>query len=224
MTRAPHATEELIRVGREMLRRGLTWGNAGNISCRLGDDAVLITASGASLGELGSDDLVEVPLANEAAAVRGRKPSKEVPLHRAVYRARPDAEVVLHGAPPYSTLAACSGLSVPDGLFVETMYYLERVARVPYHHPGSPELGEAVGAAARSAEVLLLENHGVVVFDTSPAEALQALEVLEFACRLVVQALASGLTLQTLPEAAAEDFRLRSGYRPVRLRPAGDGS
>lgn len=217
-----HLRDELIRVGREMHLRGLTWGNAGNVSRRLGDDSVVITASGAALGELTHEDLVEVPLSTGTPPDSGRRPSKELPLHRAVYQARADANVVLHGAPPYSTLAACSDLTVPDGLFVETMYYLERVARVPYHHPGSTALGEAVGAAARTAEVLLLENHGVVVLDESPWEALQALEVLEFACRLVAQSRASGLTLQTLPAATAEDFRQRSGYRPPRRRLVGD--
>src|SRR5690606_29487109 len=121
----------------------------------------------------------------------GRRPSKELPLHRAVYAGRPDAAAVLHGAPFHATLVACSEIAVPDDLFVETMHYLERVARVPYHHPGSQDLAEAVGNAARSAEVLLLENHGVVVLGESLSEALQGLQVLELACRMVVTARAT---------------------------------
>src|SRR5690606_1013797 len=90
--------------------------------------------------------------ADEVGALSGaRRPSKELPLHRAVYAARPDANAVLHGAPFHATLAACSELTVPDGLFVESMYYLEKIARVPYHHPGSEALGAAVGQHALHA-------------------------------------------------------------------------
>src|SRR5690606_921142 len=108
----------------------------------------------------------------------------------------------------------------PDGLFVESMYYLERVARVPYHHPGSEELGAAVGEHARYADVLLLENHGVVVLGESLTEALQALQVLELACRLVLGARAAGVGLRTLPPEVAGDFRQRSAYKPRRSWPA----
>lgn len=215
---------DLIRIGRAMVSQGLTWGNAGNASCRSGADELTITASGSRLDALAPEDFVDCPVeevaGGEHALTSGRRPSKELPLHRAVYRARPDAQAVLHGAPFHATLAACSDLEIPDGLFVESLYYLERVARVPYHHPGSRALGEAVGAQARSSNVLLLENHGVVVFDESLGEALQALQVLELACRMVLGARAAGLELRTLPAATIDDFRERSAYKPRRRWPA----
>ena len=37
---------------------------------------------------------------------------------------------MLHGAPFYTTLLACTKAAVPVDLFIEAMYYLERVARV----------------------------------------------------------------------------------------------
>ena len=199
-----------------MIRESLTWGNAGNLSARVGEDTFLITASGTRLGDLGEDDLVLCPGKTFASS---RKPSKEVPMHRAVYETRPDIQAVLHGAPFYSTLAACSGLEIPSGLFVESMYYLERVARVPYHHPGSEALGAAVRERAREANVLLLENHGVLVFDTSVAEALQALQVLELTCRMLLTAQNSSLELRPLGEATVADFLERSGYKPRRRWP-----
>lgn len=212
--------QELIRVGREMVARDLTWGDAGNLSYRVGDD-LLVTASGARLGDLTPDDIVEVPVraaADEPGS--GRRPSKELPLHRAVYAARPDAAAVLHGAPFHATLVACSDLRVPDDLFVETMHYLEQVARVPYHHPGSQDLAEAVGHAARSAEVLILENHGVVVLGETLSEALQGLQVLELACRMVVTARSAEVALRRLPPETVSDFRDRAGYKQIRRRPS----
>ena len=201
-----------------MTRENLTWGNAGNLSARVDDATFLISASGTRLGELEADDFVRCSLKGELRGA-SRKPSKEVPMHRAVYETRPDVNAVLHGAPFYSTLAACSGVKVESGLFVESMYYLERVARVPYHHPGSRDLGAAVAARARDANVLLLENHGVLVFDASATEALQALQVLELTCRMLLTARSSGVELRRLETATVEDFLENSGYKPRRRWP-----
>jgi ribulose-5-phosphate 4-epimerase/fuculose-1-phosphate aldolase len=216
VTEAGETLKQLQAAGREMVAQGLTWGNAGNLSARVEGERFLVTASGTRLGNLNDDDFVLYP----ASAGALHRPSKEVPMHRAVYEARPEVNAVLHGAPLYSTLLACSDLGLPRDLFPEAMYYLERTARAPYFHPGSEALGEAVREGARSANVLLLENHGVLVFDESVAEALMALQALEFACRLAVTAKGAGLALKGLPEATVQDFLQNAGYRPRRRWPA----
>lgn len=205
-----------------MVVQGLTWGNAGNLSARVDDERFLITASGTRLGALEEGDFVLYPEPRPADTTC--HPSKEVPMHRAVYQTRPEANAVLHGAPFYSTLLACAKDEPPhnlfiEGLFVEAMYYLERTARVPYHHPGSEALGEAVREGAKGANVLFLENHGVLVFDTSISEALIALQALEFACRMVITARGAGVALGGLPPSTIEDF-LESGYKPRRRWPS----
>ena len=137
-------------------------------------------------------------------------------MHRAIYEQRPEVGAVLHTSPFYSTLFACAELKIPADLFVEDMYYLERVERVGYFHPGSVELGEAVGAKARQANVLLLENHGVLVYDTSLQEALMGLHTLEMICRMALTARSAGLELRSLPASTVADFLTNSGYRPRR--------
>ncbi|MBW7459258.1 class II aldolase/adducin family protein, partial [Paenibacillus sepulcri] len=136
--------KELQEVGRYLMNYELAWGNAGNISIRTAPDRYLISASGTYLGELADDDLVEVDLGGKPVDPMGKKPSKEMPMHEAVYQTRPEINAVLHASPFHSTLIACADVDPPGDLFVETMYYLERTARVPYCHPGSRELGEAV--------------------------------------------------------------------------------
>lgn len=212
------ARTHLQRAGRTMLEQHLTWGNAGNVSARLDDEHFLITASGTRLGELRDDDFVVCAFDGKPRDT-DRRPSKEVPMHRAVYEARPDIQAVLHGAPFYSTLIACTDIDIPSRLFVESMYYLERVARVPYGHPGSDALGDAVTGPARDANVLLLEHHGVLVFDVTIDEALQAMQVLELTCRMLVTAQASGIALRTLPETTAQVFLEGAAYKPRRRWP-----
>lgn len=211
------ARGQLQFAGHYMLDNDLAWGNAGNVSARLGPDSYLITASGTHLGELKDDDFVKCSF--DAPFSGDRKPSKETPMHRAIYEQRPEIDAVLHASPFYSTLVACTDLPLPADLFVENMYYLERVERVGYSHPGSPTLGEAVREKARRANILLLENHGVLVYDTSIHEALMGLQTLEMVCRMAITARSAGLELRSLPASTVTEFLTNSGYRPPREWP-----
>ncbi len=210
------ARKQLQATGHFLFENQLTWGNAGNLSVRLAPDRYLITASGTELGDLGDDDFVECSLNQDRPVQSARRPSKETPMHRAVYQARPEINAVLHASPFYSTLFACAQEEIPANWFVEDMYYLERVARVPYAHPGSVELGDGVQAKVREANVLLLDNHGVLVYDTSVREALMGLQTLEMVCRMVVTAKSAGIELRGLAAERVAEFLNRSGYRPRR--------
>ena len=216
---ATKAREELQEAGRYMLAHELAWGNAGNLSMRLGPDHYVITASGTRLGELADDDFAECRLATPFTAGGGRKPSKERPMHEAIYETRPEINAVLHASPFYSTTIACSAESVPANLFVESMYYLERIARVPYRDPGSADLGGAVRAHAVEANVLLLENHGVLVYDTGVREALMSLQTLEMTCRMWLVARGAGIALRELDPEVAQHFLVHAGYKPRREWP-----
>lgn len=208
---------QLQHVGRELIAQRLTWGNAGNISARVDETSCVITASGTRLGELEPDDLVHCDLKPESRDKYPRKPSKELPMHSAVYEVRPDVGAVIHAAPLYSTLIACTAdVEIPSGLFVETMYFLERVRRVPYHHPGSQALGDAVREQAAEANVLLLENHGVLVFDGTMSDAMMGLQTLETACQTLIIARSAGIDLRLLSPDIVTDFLDNSGYKPRR--------
>ena len=211
------ARKSLQAAGRYMLENDLAWGTAGNVSVRLSPDRYLITASGTRLGELADDDFVECSF--QGPFSKTRKPSKETPMHRAIYEQRPEIGAVLHAAPFYSTLVACVDIHVPADLFIEDMYYLERMEHVSYFHAGSPELGEAVRTKARKANILFLDNHGVLVYDTSIQEALMGLQTLEVVCRMAITARSAGLNLRPLPSSTVQDFLVNSGYRPRREWP-----
>ena len=208
---------QLQSAGHYMLDNALAWGNAGNISARLGPDRYLITASGTHLGKLEDADFIECSFKDQLIGTR--KPSKETPMHRAIYEQRPEIGAVLHASPFYSTLVACADIQVPADLFIEDMYYLERIEHVSYFHAGSRELGEAVRLKARHANILFLDNHGVLVYDTSIHEALMGLQTLEMVCRMAITARSAGLDLRSLPASTVVDFLTNSGYRPRREWP-----
>ena len=217
-TNRADAANGLIDAGRYMLASALAWGTSGNASVRAEEGRMLITASGTDLGRLGDGDFAELDIAS-GEHVSGRKASKETPMHLGIYRERPDAGAVLHASPLYATMFACSGEGIESALFIESMYYLERVAYVDYAHPGSQALADMIAAQAPYANVIMMRNHGVVVFDDTVAEALMRLETLELTCRMIVEAKAAGIALRGVPQRTARDFLEASAYKPQKKLP-----
>ena len=89
------------------------------------------------------------------------------------------------------------------------------MAQVDYAPPGSASLAEQIQRAAAEANVILMRNHGVILYDVSMAEAVCAVEVLENSCRMAVEAARSGIAFRPVPRDQVDSF-LRSGYRPPR--------
>lgn len=201
--------QQLCELGHYLGGRGLAWGTSGNISLRVDEERFLISASGAWLGTLTSEQTALCSLHEEG--FEGAKPSVETPMHRAIYLNRPDAQVVVHVSPAYTTLVACSSLDVPTDLNIENIFYLGRIARVPYIHPGTQQLADAVGEAARDHETIILSNHGVITFHRSIPDVLMRVESFEMSCRIIVTARMANIPLNHLSSDLVEE--LRGGYR-----------
>ncbi len=214
------AVKTLIEAGRWIAEKGMTWGSAGNMSIRLNEEEMLITASGSSFGALSEDSFTLYQI--HSGQWSGGKPSKELPVHLAVYRQSPWAGAVLHASPFHTTLAASTDLCVRNDLFVENMYYLQRMASIRYEHPGSDALAQAVAEVAAQANVILMKNHGVILYDQSIEEARQGLEVLENTCRMCLEARRAGIVFDPVAPERVRDFLENSGYRKPRLWPSPD--
>jgi ribulose-5-phosphate 4-epimerase/fuculose-1-phosphate aldolase len=178
--------EEICRFGRSLFERGLTPGSSGNISVRLDDGGWLVTPTNASLGFLDPTRLSR--LDPGGALVSGNEPTKEIPLHAALYETRDSARAVVH---LHSTHAvAVSMLPEVDPRAVlppMTAYYVMRVgstALVPYYRPGDPAVAGAIRGLAGRYSSILLANHGPVVAGDTLEAAVFATEELEETAKL----------------------------------------
>ena len=208
------ACAELREYGRLCVERRLVAGSAGNISLRLDEQEFVISRRGARLDRLEPGDLVRCALDGETW-VGDVRPSTETPMHRAIYQVQPEAQAILHTSPFYTTLVACSDIELRVDLTPEGMAYLNNVGRVPYLHPGTVELAQA---ARREAvhNVIILDNHGLLVWSRTLDEALLVSEMMERHCQTLVFArLGEGaFHLHWLGEAVQRDFeRLRYARR-----------
>jgi ribulose-5-phosphate 4-epimerase/fuculose-1-phosphate aldolase len=175
----------LIAAGRRVGAKQLTWGTAGNLSVRLPDGRFLISGTGRRIDELDAEGIVSCEVGG-AAWEGGCRPSVETNLHRGVYAVRPDAGAILHSSAFHTTLVACSAIELEPAASTDTLYYLRRVARLPFLVPGSQALADAVTEAARDHDVILLGNHGSVVYGDDLHEAVNKAEALELMCRMLV--------------------------------------
>src|SRR5580692_11442667 len=86
--------EEICRLGRSLFERGLTPGSSGNISAKLDDGGYMLTPTNASLGFLDPARLSRLDASGRLLS--GDAPTKEVPLHSALYQTRTPARAIVH--------------------------------------------------------------------------------------------------------------------------------
>ena len=102
-----HAPEAVLAAAKEMLRRGLTEGTAGNISARQEDGTIVVTPTSVDYDLMEVDDLVVIdPEGNILQAKEGRTPTSEKYLHLACLNAFDDIGSVVHSHPIHATMFA----------------------------------------------------------------------------------------------------------------------
>jgi L-fuculose-phosphate aldolase len=173
----PNGGGALVAGGRRLADRGLVTGSVGNLSVRDGE-RVLVTPTRVPYEAMTEDDLVTVALDGRRLAGR-HAPSRELALHLAIYRARPDARAVVHAHGPHAV--AWSFLGVPLAPPIEEAeYYGIGTVRVSDHAPaGSVELGGAAVAALQDSAAVLLARHGAVTVACDLDRALVVADVVE---------------------------------------------
>ena len=178
--------EDICRFGRSLFERGLTPGSSGNISVKLADGGWLVTPTNASLGFLDPARLSR--LGPDGRLVSGDAPTKEVPLHTALYQSRSAARAIVHLHSTHSVaLSMLPEIDPRAALPPMTPYYLMKcgqTALVPYYRPGDPAVADAIKGLAGKYSSVLLANHGPVVAGSSLSAAGAAVEELEETARL----------------------------------------
>ncbi|AKS36183.1 aldolase [Mycolicibacterium goodii] len=175
----------MVRLGAALYERGLTPGRTGNLSVRAGD-RIMVTPTNACLGRLDPERLAVTSL--DGQHLSGDLPSKELVLHRALYRHHPACTAVAHLHSTCAVAVSCLPNLCPDDVLPPiTPYFVMRVGRLPlidYAPPGSPELAQLVSRAAERSRSVLLRNHGSLVAAQSLEGAVDAAEEIEETARL----------------------------------------
>jgi len=207
----------VAELGRRLEGEGLLSGTAGNISARVGREAIAITPSALPYGEIQSADVVVTDLAG--ATLDGlRRPSSELPFHLAVYRARDDVGGVVHTHSPFATALAIVHRPIPAVHYGIASFGVDEIPVVPYETFGSSELATRLETVVRTgAKGALLANHGAIALGSTLDEAAALASGLEFLAAAYHRALLVGDPV-VLPgdELARVRGRLRTHGQRVR--------
>jgi ribulose-5-phosphate 4-epimerase/fuculose-1-phosphate aldolase len=186
MSNETRLREDICRFGRSLFERGLTPGSSGNISVRMDDGGWLVTPTNASLGFLDPAKLSR--LDGQGRLISGDAPTKEVPLHTALYDTRGSARAIVHLHSTHSVaLSMLPEIDPRAALPPMTAYYLMKcgaTALVPYYRPGDPAVADAIKGLAGKYSSVLLANHGPVVAGDTLEAAVFATEELEETAKL----------------------------------------
>ena len=189
--------DEICRFGKSMFDRGLTAGSSGNISVKV-KGGWLVTPTNASLGNLDPEKISKID--EHGQLISGDKPTKEVPLHTAMYDTVANCGAIVHLHSVHSVAVSMLPETDPEDVLPPlTAYYVMRVGRtalVPYHMPGDPKIGDAIRGLAGKYTSVLLANHGPVMAGKTLESAVYATEELEETSKLHL--LTRGLNPRTL--------------------------
>jgi L-fuculose-phosphate aldolase len=176
---------------RYMEEKGLNYGYSGNVSARAGPGAYLITPGGVRKAEVKPEDLLLVD--GEGRVIEGTgKPSVELPLHLAIYKARPDVGAIIHAHPIYATVLSVLRLDL-EPIVEELALYVGGGVRVADYAPsGTEKLAENALKALGDRNAAILANHGVLACGSDVDEALKVLESVERAAQIYLLARLAG--------------------------------
>lgn len=182
-----HPRDEILQAMERIYRYRMTTTSGGNLSIREENGDIWITPARVDKGGLTRDDIV---LVRGSGEVEGRRvPSSELPLHTAIYRARPDLRGIVH-AHPTALVAFSLVHQVPNTrLFHQARHVCQEAGFAAYELPGSEALGGTVARTfAAGFSCVILENHGVVTGGDCLQEAFHRFETLEFTAKTIIKA------------------------------------
>jgi L-fuculose-phosphate aldolase len=182
-----HPRDEILQAMERIYRYRMTTTSGGNISIREPNGDIWITPARVDKGSLNRHDIV---LVHADGSTEGRHPpSSELPLHRAIYQARPELFGIVH-AHPVALVAFSLAHQVPNTrLFHQAWHICGEPGFAPYALPGTAALGESVARAfAGKHDCVILENHGVVTAGESLQQAFRRFETFEFTGKTIIKA------------------------------------
>jgi L-fuculose-phosphate aldolase len=179
--------QEIIRVCRKLESKGLIAASDGNVSCRAGDECILITPSGVSKGDMGPDEIAKTSMMGELVGGPIR-PSSEIRMHLHVYRMRPDVFAVVHAHPPVATASTLAGFPLNSRVLPEVWLMLGKIPVAPYATPSTDEVPQSIDPYVGDSRAILLRRHGALTFGAGLMEAFMRMEKLEHFAKILFYA------------------------------------
>ena len=173
----------IVDVCHRLYARGMVVATDGNVSARLDNGNILTTPSGMNKGMVAENDLVEVSATGEHIRGTGRS-STEIGMHIFIYQQRADVNAIVHAHPVYATGFATARLPLETCMFPEVIVGLGAIPLAEYATPSTREVASSLSPFVKTADAILLANHGVVTYGTNLYDAYFKMEKVEHAANI----------------------------------------
>ncbi len=177
--------KEVARFMRRLYERGLTSSSGGNISLRITDDIIIITPSSTDKGYMKWKEVGIINITGENLTPE-LKPSIESEMHLSIYRKKKEISAIVHAHPVFASCFTAMKFNIDTSLTAEARAILGEPLMVPYALMGTKELAETAAENILFADILLLENHGVLTIGSTLLQAFDKIEVLENAAKMTL--------------------------------------
>lgn len=184
--------ELIVEYGRKLSESGLCPGTSGNTSIidrKTG--LVALSPSGIDYFKTKPED---VPIVNMAGEVVDgtAKPSSEIHLHLAFYKAKPHIGAVVHTHSVFCSVFAALRQPLRAVHYVIGDAGTDTVPCAPYRIYGSSELADAAVEACGDSLAVLLSNHGIVCCGSDVESAFSLAKNMEYIAEIQYRALSIG--------------------------------
>ena len=173
--------EELIYWAKMLNQKNLVSARSGNISCKISDKEILITAHNCYLGFLKEEDILLMDL--KGKILEGKKEvTSEKNVHLDIHKSFKNIKVVLHAHPPH-TVAFFHYFDELDIFSFEAKFYLGKVKVIPQNTPTVVDTSPII-EALKSTNIVVLKDHGVISIGEDFKDAFGWIEILEEQSRI----------------------------------------
>ncbi len=161
------------------------------------NDQFLLNPLGSFFSEVTASNLVKVDLDGKTISQSDRKVNwGGVTIHGAVYEAKKEAGCVIH----LHTIPAVAVSALDAGLLPLSQFAMFLYGKVAYHDftglEGTKDHRRHLQDDLGDKKIMMLRNHGTLVWGTNVAEAFDLCLRLEKACAVQIAALSSGAKLK----------------------------
>ena len=198
--------EEVALANWTLPKAGLVTMHSGNASGYDPEaDLLVIKPSGMDYEAITPENLVAVRVSTGEVLTQGSRPSVDLPHHLFLYRNLPEVRGVIHTHSNYATAFAAVNRPIPLVLTAIADEFGAEIPCMPYTDNEDENIGQAILRHRNRAPAMLLGNHGVFAWGSSPRSALKAAVMTEDVAKTVWLATQIG-TPQAIPPEEAEKW------------------
>ncbi len=164
--------KQVVEIAIRADESGLCKHRSGNFSLKDPETGyIAITPSGVAREDLTYKDIAIVDIEGNIIDLETNvKPTSELLMHLMAYKCREDAYGVVHTHSHYATAFAVQSKEIQPVVF-EALHYGAKTPIAKYGQPGTQDLADSIIEPLKTADVCLLEKHGVLTVADSLEEA-----------------------------------------------------